>query len=170
MLSDVLFTISWLFTTTKELMHQKRPFFRGQLFFSDLTINILYQKTFLYKRLTCIEAEEQTDQKTYETRGRWRRRRRRRRRRKRGGKGENSKFRGFSRTNGAMRIFPLWSKWYLLQHSDAKLNGVKLGENIAMRWSSAGADYDGDGATKQWYSEIGVHDFTSEPRSLASGG
>jgi len=55
------------------------------------------------------------------------------------------------------------------QHSDAKLNGVKLGENIAMRWSSGGADYDGDGATNQWYSEIGVHDFSSEPRSLASG-
>jgi len=55
------------------------------------------------------------------------------------------------------------------QHSEAKLNGVKLGENIAMRWSSGGADYDGDGATKQWYSEIGVHDFTREPRSLASG-
>ena len=49
------------------------------------------------------------------------------------------------------------------------MNGVKLGENIAMRWASGGADYDGDGATKQWYSEIEVHDFTKEPRTLASG-
>ena len=66
-----------------------------------------------------------------------------------------------------LTLFPFSST--LTKHSDAKLNGVKLGENIAMRWSSGGADYDGDGATNQWYSEIGVHDFSSEPRSLASG-
>lgn len=54
-------------------------------------------------------------------------------------------------------------------HSDAKLAGVKLGENIAMRWASDGADYNGDQASKQWYSEIEVHDFKNEPRTLASG-
>ncbi|KAL3872138.1 hypothetical protein ACJMK2_040089 [Sinanodonta woodiana] len=55
------------------------------------------------------------------------------------------------------------------QHSDCNHKGERIGENIACKWSSAGADYTGKEAADQWYSEISKHDFTTEPRSLGSG-
>ncbi|KAK3593727.1 hypothetical protein CHS0354_013625 [Potamilus streckersoni] len=55
------------------------------------------------------------------------------------------------------------------QHSDCTHKGERIGENIACKWSSSGADYTGKEAADQWYSEISKHDFTKEPRSLGSG-
>lgn len=54
-------------------------------------------------------------------------------------------------------------------HSDCKLDGDRLGENIACKWSSGSADYSGKDVTEYWYSEIEKHDFSSEPRTLGSG-
>ncbi|XP_012946763.1 Golgi-associated plant pathogenesis-related protein 1 [Aplysia californica] len=51
------------------------------------------------------------------------------------------------------------------QHSDVTLKGTRLGENIANKWSSSGADYTGEEATEQWYSEIRQHNFNSESNS-----
>ncbi|XP_076455129.1 uncharacterized protein LOC143289835 isoform X2 [Babylonia areolata] len=55
------------------------------------------------------------------------------------------------------------------QHSGATLRGEHLGENIAMKWSSAPDTYTGQEVTDQWYSEVKVHKFGTEPSSLASG-
>ncbi|KAK3593730.1 hypothetical protein CHS0354_013628 [Potamilus streckersoni] len=55
------------------------------------------------------------------------------------------------------------------QHSDCTHKGERIGENIACKWSSTGADYTGQQATDQWYSEISKHDFTKEPRSSGTG-
>uniref|UniRef100_A0A0B7A2Z1 SCP domain-containing protein n=1 Tax=Arion vulgaris TaxID=1028688 RepID=A0A0B7A2Z1_9EUPU len=48
------------------------------------------------------------------------------------------------------------------QHSDCKMNGTQLGENIATKWSSDHADYTGEEVTEQWYDEIKKHNFSSE--------
>lgn len=55
------------------------------------------------------------------------------------------------------------------QHSDATLKGEKLGENIAMKWSSSPDAYTGQEVTDQWYSEVKMHQFGGEPRSLSTG-
>lgn len=45
------------------------------------------------------------------------------------------------------------------QHSTNVYKGDKLGENIATKWSSSGADYTGKEAVDQWYSEVSKYDF-----------
>uniref|UniRef100_A0A224XG48 Putative CAP peptide n=1 Tax=Megacormus gertschi TaxID=1843536 RepID=A0A224XG48_9SCOR len=46
----------------------------------------------------------------------------------------------------------------------------KYGENIYMEWSSnAGGKVSGEKSVDSWYSEIKVHKFGQEPRSLSSG-
>ncbi|XP_071097472.1 uncharacterized protein [Haliotis cracherodii] len=55
------------------------------------------------------------------------------------------------------------------QHSNASLKGEPLGENIAMKWSSRPDAYTGQEVTDQWYSEVKMHAFGGEPRSLSSG-
>ncbi|KAK3767308.1 hypothetical protein RRG08_050859 [Elysia crispata] len=48
-----------------------------------------------------------------------------------------------------------------LHHSARTLDsGAKVGENIAMRSSSSGADYTGDEPVQLWYNEIGDYDFS----------
>ncbi|RUS71314.1 hypothetical protein EGW08_020922 [Elysia chlorotica] len=55
------------------------------------------------------------------------------------------------------------------QHSNCTLsNGERVGENIAQKWSSAGADFTGEEATEMWYSEISKHDYKSE-QSMGTG-
>ncbi|KAL4218952.1 CRISP [Mactra antiquata] len=55
------------------------------------------------------------------------------------------------------------------QHSNCELKGERLGENIAMKWSSQPDAYSGQEATDQWYSEVKMHTFGGEPSSLATG-
>ncbi|KAL3872137.1 hypothetical protein ACJMK2_040088 [Sinanodonta woodiana] len=55
------------------------------------------------------------------------------------------------------------------EHSTCDLDGTRLGENIAMKWSSHADNYSGQEATDQWYSEIKLHTFGGEPRTLSSG-
>ncbi|KAJ8321173.1 hypothetical protein KUTeg_001298 [Tegillarca granosa] len=55
------------------------------------------------------------------------------------------------------------------QHSSCTLDGTRLGENIACKWSSGGGDYTGVEVTEQWYSEIKKHDFSCEPRTTGTG-
>lgn len=55
------------------------------------------------------------------------------------------------------------------QHSTCDLKGERLGENIAMKWSSQPDAYTGQEATDQWYSEVKQHTFGGEPSSLATG-
>ncbi|XP_067661889.1 uncharacterized protein [Haliotis asinina] len=55
------------------------------------------------------------------------------------------------------------------QHSNTSLKGEQLGENIAMKWSSRPDAYTGQEVTDQWYSEVKMHTFGGEPRSLSSG-
>ncbi|XP_053381289.1 uncharacterized protein LOC123555358 isoform X2 [Mercenaria mercenaria] len=55
------------------------------------------------------------------------------------------------------------------QHSNCDLKGERLGENIAMKWSSRPDAYSGQEATDQWYSEVKQHTFGGEPSSLSTG-
>ncbi|KAL8600846.1 hypothetical protein ACOMHN_056504 [Nucella lapillus] len=55
------------------------------------------------------------------------------------------------------------------QHSGATIRGEKLGENIAKKWSSAPQAYTGQEVTDQWYSEVKMHEFGTEPRTLSAG-
>ncbi|XP_062619261.1 Golgi-associated plant pathogenesis-related protein 1-like isoform X2 [Saccostrea cucullata] len=56
------------------------------------------------------------------------------------------------------------------KHSNASLKGERLGENIAMKWSSNPQDsYPGQEVTDQWYSEIKFFNFGTEPRNLSAG-
>ncbi|XP_052789177.1 uncharacterized protein LOC128223804 isoform X2 [Mya arenaria] len=55
------------------------------------------------------------------------------------------------------------------EHSNCDLKGERLGENIAMKWSSRPDAYSGQDATDQWYSEVKQHTFGGEPRTLSSG-
>jgi len=45
------------------------------------------------------------------------------------------------------------------QHSKATLDGKRIGENIAMKWTSNPQEYTGRDVTDQWYSEIDRYDF-----------
>jgi len=47
----------------------------------------------------------------------------------------------------------------VLKHSDDTFKGNPLGENVASKWSSAGADYTGQEVVDQWYSEVSKYDF-----------
>nr|XP_022326648.1 cell wall protein PRY3-like isoform X2 [Crassostrea virginica] len=56
------------------------------------------------------------------------------------------------------------------KHSNASIRGEKLGENIAMKWSSHQQDsYSGQEVTDQWYSEIKFYTFDREPSNLSAG-
>ncbi|XP_060558479.1 uncharacterized protein LOC132718772 isoform X2 [Ruditapes philippinarum] len=55
------------------------------------------------------------------------------------------------------------------QHSSCDHKGERLGENIAMKWSSQPDAYTGQEATDQWYSEVKQHTFGGEPSSLSTG-
>lgn len=55
------------------------------------------------------------------------------------------------------------------QHSDCNHKGQKLGENIAMKWSSRPDAYTGQDVTDQWYSEVKMYTFGGEPSTLQSG-
>lgn len=55
------------------------------------------------------------------------------------------------------------------QHSNCDLKGERLGENIAMKWSSQPDAYTGQEATDQWYSEVKQHTFGGEPSSMGTG-
>ncbi|XP_059149268.1 uncharacterized protein LOC131936348 [Physella acuta] len=48
------------------------------------------------------------------------------------------------------------------QHSDCRLGGARIGENIAYKYSSAGLDYTGEEVTEGWYSEVKDHSYMSE--------
>ncbi|KAK7473707.1 hypothetical protein BaRGS_00035034, partial [Batillaria attramentaria] len=52
----------------------------------------------------------------------------------------------------------------MFQHSACMVGGNRVGENIANKWSSApgGADYTGQEAVDQWYSEIKKHNYHSD--------
>ncbi|KAH9496915.1 Golgi-associated plant pathoproteinsis- protein 1 [Bulinus truncatus] len=47
-------------------------------------------------------------------------------------------------------------------HSKCMLNGARIGENIANKWATGGADFSGEEATEMWYSEIKDHNYTIE--------
>jgi len=51
------------------------------------------------------------------------------------------------------------AKTNTFQHSTNKYKGDNLGENIANKWSSSGADYAGPDAVDQWYSEEPKYDY-----------
>ncbi|BFZ19972.1 hypothetical protein BsWGS_23011 [Bradybaena similaris] len=55
-----------------------------------------------------------------------------------------------------------------IKHSECKLKGANIGENIASKWSSDGAVYTGEEVTEQWYREISKHNFSAES-STGSG-
>lgn len=56
-----------------------------------------------------------------------------------------------------------------LQHSGDKYKGDQLGENVAYRMSSSGADYTGQAVTDQWYSEIAKYNFKSSGSQSGTG-
>ncbi|KAK0065844.1 Golgi-associated plant pathogenesis-related protein 1, partial [Biomphalaria pfeifferi] len=47
-------------------------------------------------------------------------------------------------------------------HSKSMLNGSRIGENIATKWATGGADISGEEVTEMWYREIKDHNFSSE--------
>ncbi|GAB1606896.1 hypothetical protein Ahia01_000972300 [Argonauta hians] len=57
----------------------------------------------------------------------------------------------------------------VLKHSSCELNGEKVGENVAYKWSSDGEMLTGDGATDNWYSEIKDYNFDSDGMSSGTG-
>ncbi|CAL1536735.1 unnamed protein product [Lymnaea stagnalis] len=46
------------------------------------------------------------------------------------------------------------------QHSNCMLRSDRLGENVANKWSSEGADLSGEEVTEMWYSEISNYSFS----------
>jgi len=56
-----------------------------------------------------------------------------------------------------------------LQHSSGNHKGQPLGENIASKWGSNGADYTGEEAVQQWYSEESAYDYSGKSNAGASG-
>eukprot|EP00918_Siedleckia_nematoides_P103069 GHVU01225019.1.p1 GENE.GHVU01225019.1~~GHVU01225019.1.p1 ORF type:complete len:171 (+),score=15.41 GHVU01225019.1:102-614(+) len=50
----------------------------------------------------------------------------------------------------------------VLKHSSDTYKGLSLGENIATKWSSAGADYGGQEVVDNWYSEVNKYTFGSD--------
>ncbi|CAG5135158.1 unnamed protein product, partial [Candidula unifasciata] len=56
-----------------------------------------------------------------------------------------------------------------LAHSGYKLRGVRIGENIAMKWTSNNAVYKPQEVCDQWYSEVRNHQFGVEPTVLTAG-
>jgi len=54
-----------------------------------------------------------------------------------------------------------------LSHSTNTHQGDRLGENVASRWSSAGADYQGYEVVDQWYSEVGKYDYGTDHQNDA---
>ncbi|KAL5012919.1 hypothetical protein ScPMuIL_011470 [Solemya velum] len=55
------------------------------------------------------------------------------------------------------------------QHSDCMVKGERVGENIAMKWSSQPDNYTGQEVTDQWYSEVQQYQFGGEPSSNSAG-
>lgn len=55
------------------------------------------------------------------------------------------------------------------EHSNNELKGEKLGENIANKWSSKGAEYTGQEVVDQWYSEEPRYDYSGTSRTLSAG-
>jgi len=49
-----------------------------------------------------------------------------------------------------------------LSHSVNTYEGDRLGENVASRWSSSGADYQGSEVVDQWYSEVSKYNYSTE--------
>ncbi|XP_060074945.1 uncharacterized protein LOC132554644 isoform X2 [Ylistrum balloti] len=47
------------------------------------------------------------------------------------------------------------------QHSDCNCNGKRIGENIAMKWTSGPDNYTGQEVTDQWYGEVKMYTFGS---------
>jgi len=56
-----------------------------------------------------------------------------------------------------------------LSHSGSKYRGVRVGENVAMKWTENKEQYKPIEVCDQWYSEVRKHDFTSEPTTLSAG-
>ncbi|XP_067940798.1 uncharacterized protein [Watersipora subatra] len=56
-----------------------------------------------------------------------------------------------------------------LQHSNGSHMGTQLGENIASRWGSRGADYTGEEVTQQWYSEESAYDYGGKNHAGKTG-
>jgi len=56
-----------------------------------------------------------------------------------------------------------------LAHSGHKLKGIRVGENVAMKWAPNGAGYTPQELCDQWYSEVRHHDFDAEPTTLNTG-
>jgi len=57
----------------------------------------------------------------------------------------------------------------ILKHSNDTYKGDQLGENVASRWSSAGADYTGEEVVNQWYSEEPKYDYGSNDFKQGTG-
>ncbi|XP_059149240.1 Golgi-associated plant pathogenesis-related protein 1-like isoform X2 [Physella acuta] len=57
-----------------------------------------------------------------------------------------------------------------LAHSDCKMNGEVLGENVAYKWASGGpgADMTGKDATQMWYAEIKDYKSYADASSASS--
>jgi len=56
-----------------------------------------------------------------------------------------------------------------LAHSGNKYKGVRIGENIAMKWTHNKSQYTPLEVCEQWYSEVRDHDFDFEPSVLTAG-
>ncbi|KAF6034203.1 glipr2 [Bugula neritina] len=56
-----------------------------------------------------------------------------------------------------------------LKHSTNKFKGQPLGENVASKWGSAGADYTGEEVTKQWYDEEPTYDYSGRSNAGSAG-
>jgi len=52
-----------------------------------------------------------------------------------------------------------------LSHSTNTYEGDRLGENVASRWGSNGADYQGHEVVDQWYSEVENYDYSTDHQS-----
>jgi len=55
----------------------------------------------------------------------------------------------------------------VLQHSTNTYQGDRLGENVASKWSSAGADYTGSDVVDQWYSEVENYNYNTDHQANA---
>lgn len=55
------------------------------------------------------------------------------------------------------------------EHSSNTLNGSRLGENIAAKWSSQTSNFPGDTLVQQWYDEEPHHVYDKNPTVLKSG-
>ncbi|XP_033733310.1 cell wall protein PRY3-like isoform X2 [Pecten maximus] len=72
-------------------------------------------------------------------------------------------------TDAAQRWADHLAKTNGFAHSDCDLNGTRMGENIAMKWTSGPDNYTGQEVTDQWYSEVKMYTFGQEPTSSGTG-